>query len=93
MHLDIADIGTQFNKGDGICGIESVKTAADVYAPVSGEITGHNENVKTDPALVNNDAESDGWLLKIHVSDEADLKELMDKKAYEKYCEENKGHH
>ena len=69
-----------FAKGDGICGIESVKTAADVYAPVSGEITAHNENAKGDPALVNNEAESDGWMLKVLVSDEQDLDELMNEK-------------
>ena len=93
MHLDIADIGTVFAKGDGICGIESVKTAADVYAPISGEIIGHNENVKTDPALVNNEAEKDGWVLKVHVSDESDLKELMTEKEYTKYCFDNKDKH
>jgi glycine cleavage system H protein len=65
--LDVAEVGTQFLKGDGICGIESVKTAADVYAPVTGTITAHNANVKTDPALVNNEAESDGWVLKVRI--------------------------
>ena len=48
-------------------GIESVKTAADVYAPVTGEIIAHNENVKSDPALVNTAAEGDGWILKVKV--------------------------
>lgn len=93
MHLDIAEVGTQFHKGDGICGIESVKTAADVYAPITGQITAHNENVKGDPALVNNEAEKDGWVLKVRVEDEKDLEELMDAKAYAKYCEENKESH
>ena len=91
--MDIAEVGTQFLKGDGICGIESVKTAADVYAPISGEIIAHNENVKSQPEIVNSEAEKDGWVLKVHVSDMQDLKELMDAKEYEKFCEENKGHH
>lgn len=88
--MDIAEIGTQFHKGDGICGIESVKTAADVYAPVTGVITAHNENIKSDPAIVNNEAESDGWVLKVKVDSASDLDGLMDEKAYAKYCEENK---
>ena len=88
--MDIADVGTQFHKGDGICGIESVKTAADVYAPVTGVITAHNENIKGDPAIVNNEAESDGWVLKVIVDSASDLDGLMDEKAYAKYCEENK---
>lgn len=44
-----------------------------MYAPTSGEIIAHNENVKSDPALVNTAAEGDGWLLKVRVSDEKDL--------------------
>lgn len=88
--MDIAEVGTQFHKGDGICGIESVKTAADVYAPVTGVITAHNENIKGDPAIVNTEAESDGWVLKIKVESSSDLDGLMDEKAYAKYCEENK---
>lgn len=91
--MDIADIGTQFAKGDGIVGIESVKTAADVYAPVTGEITAHNENVKTNPAVVNEDAETDGWVLKVRIEDQKDLDDLMDAKAYKKYCDENQGSH
>ena len=90
MHLDLSDIGTRFIKGDGIVGIESVKTAADIYAPVTGTITAHNENVKSDPALVNNEAEKDGWVIKIRVENDGDLDNLMDEKAYAKYCEENK---
>ena len=70
-----------------------MKTAADVYAPISGEITAHNENVKGDPAIVNNEAETDGWVIKVRVADASDLDELMDEKAYRKYCDENKGSH
>ena len=90
VHLEIAEVGTRFAKGDGICGIESVKTAADVYAPVTGEITAHNENVKSDAAIVNSEAEKDGWVLKVRVEDPKDIEELMDEKAYAKYVEENK---
>ena len=93
MHLDMAEVGTKFIKGEGICGIESVKTAADVYAPVNGEITAHNESVKSDPALVNTEAETNGWVLKVHFEDSKELEKLMDQKAYTKYCEENKSSH
>lgn len=51
------------------CGIESVKTAADVYAPVSGKVLSTNENLSNDPALVNNSAEKDGWLVTLKVQD------------------------
>ncbi len=55
------------------CGIESVKTAADVYAPVGGNVIDVNANISTDPALVNAGAESKGWLIKVKVSDEKAL--------------------
>ena len=54
-------------------GIESVKTAADVYAPVSGEVLEHNEKVKSEPALVNHAPEADGWILKIKVNEDKEI--------------------
>ena len=76
--MDFADIGTVFAKGNGIYGIKSVKTDADVYSPVEGGVTALNENVKVDgPALVNNSAEGDGWILKVKVSKEQVLNEFM----------------
>ena len=50
-----------------------MKTAADVYAPVSGSVVEHNKKVTADPALVNTAAETDGWLIKVKVQDEKDL--------------------
>ena len=50
-----------------------MKTAADVYAPVNGEITQKNDKLTSDPALVNTSAEKDGWLFKVKVNDEKDL--------------------
>ena len=55
------------------CGIESVKTAADVYAPVSGEVSDTNKGIAKDPAIVNTEAEKGGWLFKVKVSDAKDL--------------------
>ena len=73
VHVDIAQVGTSFNKGEGISGIESVKTAADVYAPVSGQVIAHNDKVNSDPAIVNVASETDGWIVKIKVSDDKDI--------------------
>lgn len=53
-----------------------MKTAADVYAPVSGEVIGQNQKVKDDPALVNSDSEKDGWLIEIKVKDDKDLSKI-----------------
>eukprot|EP00347_Sterkiella_histriomuscorum_P021685 403333119 len=90
VHVDIKEVGQTFTKGDGITAIESVKTAADVYAPVTGEVISQNQKVKDDPALVNSDSETDGWLIQVKISDEKDLSDLMDEKQYEKFLEESK---
>ena len=55
------------------CGIESVKTAADVYAPVNGQVTAVNDNIGSDPAVINKAAEKEGWLFKVKVDNERDL--------------------
>jgi glycine cleavage system H lipoate-binding protein len=51
VHLEIAEVGTRFAKGDGICDIESLKTAADVYASVTVEILLSNENIKINASI------------------------------------------
>ena len=53
-----------------------MKTAADVYAPVTGEVVAHNDKVKDDPALVNSDSEKSGWLVQIKLKDEKDLSKI-----------------
>ena len=59
------------------CGIESVKTAADVYAPVNGSVTAVNKAISEDPALVNTAAEGEGWLFRIKVSDAKELGKVL----------------
>lgn len=56
--------------------IESVKTAADVYAPVNGEVVAVNDKVQGDPALVNTDSEGDGWVVQVKIADEKDLSKI-----------------
>ena len=53
-----------------------MKTAADVYAPVTGEVVAINSKVKDDPALVNTDSEGDGWVVQIKISDDKDLSKI-----------------
>lgn len=55
------------------CGIESVKTAADVYAPINGSVTALNDKITSDPAVLNKAAEKEGWLFKVKVDNERDL--------------------
>ena len=67
--------------------VESVKAAADVYMPVSGEITEVNEALRADPALANNNPMDEGWFFKVRLSQPAELDGLMDEAAYQAFAQ------
>lgn len=76
--------GDSLDKGETCAVIESVKAAADVYLPVSGEIVAINESLMDAPELVNEDPFGNAWLIKIKMSDPSQLDGLMDADTYEK---------
>jgi len=80
--------GDEVNKGDIIATVESVKAAADVYAPVSGKVAAVNEDLADEPELINEDPYGKAWLIKLEIADPAELDDLMDAEAYEAYCKE-----
>jgi glycine cleavage system H protein len=82
VFVELPEIGRKVAKGDETVVVESVKAASDVYAPVSGEITAVNAELVGDPALVNREAESGGWLFRLKMSDAGELDRLMDADAY-----------
>ncbi len=84
-------VGDAVKKSDVIATLESVKAAADVIAPVNGVITAINEDLAQASETVNTDPYGKAWMVKIEMSDPADLTKLMDAPAYEKYCSE-RGH-
>lgn len=84
VFVDLPEIGRTVSKGESIVVVKSVKAASDVYAPVDGEVVEVNETVSSDPALVNQAAEGDGWLFKLKLSDEGQLSGLLDKAGYDK---------
>ncbi|KAF9296042.1 hypothetical protein BGZ74_010503 [Mortierella antarctica] len=75
-------------KGDTIGSVESVKAASDIYAPISGKVIEVNEKLNDEPALLNDAPETDGWLCKIELSSEDEIKDLLDEEAYKQFCEE-----
>ena len=77
----------EVSKGDALATIESVKAAADVNCPISGNILEVNEGLEDIPETINDDPYEKGWLYKIEMSDAAQVEELMDAKAYDEYCE------
>jgi glycine cleavage system H protein len=82
VFVELPETGSEFNQGDTVGTIESVKAVADLYLPVSGEIVEINESVVDGPELVNADPMDSGWLVKVKLSDPAELDALMDAGAY-----------
>ncbi|MDY5835934.1 MAG: glycine cleavage system protein GcvH [Eubacteriales bacterium] len=78
---------TEVDKGDVVASLESVKMAADIYAPCSGTIIEGNEDIEDEPETISN-APYETWLVRLKLSDPADLDELMDAAAYVKMIEE-----
>lgn len=87
VFVELPDIGRKLAKGEDFAVVESVKTAAEVYTPVAGEIVEVNDNLPDDPELIKKSLE-EGWIAKIKIDDTSALADLMDKDAYDKYLEE-----
>lgn len=85
VFVELPDEGKSFAMGDQAAVVESVKAAAEVYAPISGEIVEVNEALNGKPELVNEDAIGDGWFFKIRIDDETELDSLMDEKEYREF--------
>lgn len=82
VFVELPAAGRNVAKGEQVAVIESVKTASDIYAPVSGEITSINAELETRPEAINEDAYAGGWMFVIRPSDPAELGELLDAAAY-----------
>ncbi|WP_291476550.1 glycine cleavage system protein GcvH [Acidovorax sp.] len=86
VFVDLPAVGTTFAQGDVAGVVESVKAAADVYMPVSGEVVEVNEALRADPALANSDPLNAGWFFKVKLSDASQLDALMDETAYSSFA-------
>jgi glycine cleavage system H protein len=84
VFVELPEAGKTVTKGGPAAVVESVKTASDVYAPVTGTVLAVNGKLSGDPALVNRSAEADGWFMKLKIADASELDGLMDKAAYDK---------
>ena len=87
VFVELPDEGATFEKGDDAAVVESVKAASDVYSPVSGEVIEVNGDLEGEPALVNSDAEEDGWFFKLRLTDPNELTGLMNEAAYDKFVD------
>jgi glycine cleavage system H protein len=83
VFVDLPEVGTTFKQGEPAGVVESVKAAADVKMPVSGEVVEVNEALRADPSLANSDPMGNGWFFKVKVSDMAEFDQLMDPPGYD----------
>lgn len=81
--VEMPAVGTQVAAGRPFGEIESVKSAGDLYAPVSGEVVAVNEAISADPGLINRDPFGQAWILRIAPADASEMDALMDGQAYE----------
>ena len=85
VFVELPDAGRAVTKGGEAAVVESVKAASDVYAPVSGTVTGSNPALTDGPSLANSAPEGEGWFFKLTLSDVSELDGLMDKAAYDAF--------
>ncbi len=85
VFVEVPDEGAVLTKGQEAAVVESVKAASDVYAPIGGTVVSGNQNLEEDPALVNSDAEGEGWFFKLTIADKGELDGLMDEAAYKAF--------
>ena len=85
VFVELPEAGTEVCKDEEIVVIESVKAASDILAPIDGEIVEVNEAIVDNPALVNEDAQGDGWFFKMTAADPSQMDEFMDEAGYKSF--------
>ena len=90
VYVDMPEVDDEVEAGEDFGVVESVKAASDLTSPVSGTVVEVNEALEDTPELVNQDAFAN-WIIKVEMSDKAELENLMDAKAYEEFCK-NEAH-
>ena len=91
VFVDLPEVGRTLKQGEVAGVVESVKAAADLYSPVSGEVVEVNEALRADPSLANTDPLGNGWFFKLHIKDTdmAEFDQLMDEPEYTKFSSAN----
>jgi glycine cleavage system H protein len=89
VFYDPPEVGAEVRKDEAYAEVESVKAVSDVFAPLSGEITAVNEELKEQPEQINADPYGDGWLVKVRLSDPSETEQLMDAAAYQEILDQD----
>ncbi len=85
VYVELPKPGAKLEKGKTLGSVESVKAVSDVYSPVSGEVVEVNEKLADAPEMINQDPHGEAWLIKVRVSDPAEVSDLLTAADYESY--------
>ncbi len=88
VFVELPEVGQKVARGERVATLEAVKTVADVYSPVTGEVIEVNERLTDEPDLINRDPYGDGWIVKIKIENPDELNDLLSAEEYEKLVEE-----
>jgi glycine cleavage system H protein len=91
VFVELPKVGTEITAGKTFGTVESVKAVSDLFAPVSGTVTGVNESLATAPEQVNKDAHA-AWMVKVKLKDPSEMNALLSAADYEKFVSEEAGH-
>jgi glycine cleavage system H protein len=83
--IELPKAGKTFNKGAGICTVESVKAASEIYTPMAGKVIDVNKILENEPQIINAKPESDGWMVKLELSNHAEKSGLLSKQQYDDF--------
>lgn len=88
VFVELPQVGDEFTAQDSFGVVESVKSASDVYTPVSGKVVAVNEALVDKPQIINSDPYGQGWLIEIEMSDPSEVEDLLDAESYRQLIEE-----
>lgn len=87
VYVDVDTLDDNVEEGEVFGSVEAVKTVSDLFMPLSGEVIEFNENLEDEPELVNSDPYGKGWMIKLEISDESQIDNLLDAEAYKNLVE------
>ncbi len=92
VFVELPKPGDHITASESFGTVESVKAVSEIYAPVSGEVTGVNGKLQNNPELLNSDPHGEAWLIRVEVSDRREIEKLMTADEYEAYLKKEKAH-
>ena len=86
--IELPEVGDDVSKGDQISTVESVKAAEDIYSPISGTVDAVNDSLEDEPEIINESAETNGWILKLNSFNQDEYESLMSQEEYKQYIQD-----